>query len=506
MRKSIFIFTLVLLLGEIHLNAQTYHPLPDDKIRVFEVEYYNQSWESFAIQVNERDTIDGNEVIFLNNQVLNDYAGIYPCLLDDSGSWFAKFLQISPTTGNMRIYNESNFYIVAPLNADPGEQFIATFLPSGHFVLVTVVDESEKMVLGKQEMVKEFLFEVLRQGDEEPNPDHYLHEKRMKIGAESGLIESFTFNVPESDNPLRGVLRLKQIVSEIGEVRPAVFDIFPFEAGDSLHVLETMETPAKNTRNEIRYEILERNFDAGSGMLSFSVQKEFDNYTNYMGEVYMNSGILTADWIIYPDQYLDVKLPNSYTGLLPGEQELRDNNDELELKYYHLRSGENSPYNRREIHFFHEWMTTENVPFCIGYSAPLSLPSYYSKYFIEGLGGPYFYLNELERRPVFVSTKNERWGEPLDFTVSVDELPAEKTTIRVYPNPINRGGELIIDLGESRAEKIKLIDLSGKVVYSEKGGQQSRLTLNNSVFPGGTYLLKVVTTKGLPAYQLLVVH
>lgn len=502
---AVTVFSVLLVSGS--LLSQDYHPFPDNKIRIYELEYYNQPWESFAIQINTRDTIDGDEVLNLNNQVINDYSHDFlpPCLIADSGSWFAKFLRISLSSGGMVIYNEKVFPLSTPLDREVDEMLVAAFLQDGHFVVVTVVDESEKMVLGKEEMVKEFLFEVLRQSDQEPNPDHYLHEKRIKIGAESGLIESFTFNVPETENPLKGVLKLKQIADTMDEVRPGITELFPFGKGDSLHVLETKETAAENVRNEIRYEILERDYDVVLGKLSFSVRKEYSNYENNMGEVMEDAGVDTVEWIVDSENYLDIKLPVSFAELLPGEQELTEDNDNIELNYYHLRSGENSQFDRREVHFFHEWMFVDGSQNCPFYAAPLDLPSYYSKHFIEGLGGPYFYINDVMRKPVFASVGGERWGEPLDFPVSVDEITDEQIAMKLFPNPILSGEKLTVKTNNFGEKLIDIYSVQGTKVHSVFGPEDT-FTISTSMLPKGTYILKVIEANSPPVTQKFIVR
>jgi len=510
MKRAIFLLIIIFYIGGIELAAQSYHPFPDDKIRVYELDYYGETWESFAIQINERDTVNGSEVLFFNNQVINDYSDAFlpTCLRVDGGSWFAKLLRISLSSGDMTLYNEDFFNFSIPLNADPGGQDTAQLIPGGYLFKAKVIDESERMIFGKSEMVKEFLFEVLRQGDHEPVPSHYLHGRRLIIGAESGLIEAFTFNISDSENPLKGVLRLKHIVENLNEIRPGILDLFPFQPGDSLHVLETMETVMDNRTHKFRYEILDREYDTTSGRLEFTVKKEFFHSTNQLGDVYIDSGTTTVNWVIEPDKYLHVNLPESYANLLPGEQSLMDYGDWSELRYYHLRTGSAFiPTNdRREIHFLHDVLWEDDPPNCLLYSGPLGFPSYKSYWFIEDLGGPYYYLNELFRRPVFASTAEGRWGEPLDFVVSVDEVPDEFYAVKVFPNPVIRGEEIIIDFGSTEVNTVDLIDLRGTTVMSKPTNLRPELKMDSSPLAAGVYLVKATLLSGRSTHQLLIIN
>ena len=503
MKAILLSLTAILFLFESQLYAQSYHPFPDDKIRVYELEYHNQPWESFAIQVSSRDTSQNREIINFAGQVINDYNYTPPCLITDVGSWFAKFVRIGLPSGSLGIINEQIYGFSAPIADTAGASFIANFLPEGGYILATVLDERLEMVLGNEEMVKEIGFEVFNPGGQSTRPDHYLHDKSLTVGAESGLIESFTFNIPDEENPLQGVFRLSQIGNELADIRPGMLDLFPFEVGDSLHVLETLETVTDNRTNKYRYEILERAYDATTGRLEFQVRKEYSYFSNQMGDVNMNSGDTIVNWLVEPHNYLNVVLPPSYSDLLPGQQDLFENEGLQELKYYHLRTG-NTLYptdERREIHFFHEHLA--EFPNCTYYAGPLDLPTYYSDYFIEGLGGPYYYRNEVLRRPVFASTAEGRWGEPLDFVVSVDELPDDEHSVKVFPNPILLGDEIFIDFRSAEVIAVDLIDLSGKTVMSKSTHAQTELRIDSSPLVAGVYLIKTTLSSGHSSHQLL---
>ncbi len=59
-----------------------------------------------------------------------------------------------------------------------------------------------------------------------------------------------------------------------------------------------------------------------------------------------------------------------------------------------------------------------------------------------------------------------RWGEPLDFVVSVEEVPDEFYAVKVFPNPVISGEEINIDFGFTAVITVDLIDLRGKIVMS----------------------------------------
>jgi hypothetical protein len=69
----------------------------------------------------------------------------------------------------------------------------------------------------------------------------------------------------------------------------------------------------------------------------------------------------------------------------------------------------------------------------------------------------------------------------------IAEVAAEK--IRLYPNPITN--VLIIESGELRVEKVDILDVTGKTVFSS-----NKTEINISHLPSGTYFVKMQTASG----------
>jgi len=65
------------------------------------------------------------------------------------------------------------------------------------------------------------------------------------------------------------------------------------------------------------------------------------------------------------------------------------------------------------------------------------------------------------------------------------------SAIKVYPNPA--ASSVNIDLGETVATKISLINSLGETVYSANTGEQSKLRIDLSAFAGGMYLVQIQT-------------
>ena len=74
-------------------------------------------------------------------------------------------------------------------------------------------------------------------------------------------------------------------------------------------------------------------------------------------------------------------------------------------------------------------------------------------------------------------------GDCSSMLLSSEDLKVN-TSVRVYPNPISQGEELIV--GEF--DEIRIFDLSGRIVWqSQESNQRIYLNLNS-----GTYLITVI--------------
>lgn len=80
--------------------------------------------------------------------------------------------------------------------------------------------------------------------------------------------------------------------------------------------------------------------------------------------------------------------------------------------------------------------------------------------------------------------------------VTLATVPAKKLEIKCYPNPVN--DKLTIEIpGNSTISKVKLIDMSGKVIYENKQSIGSTIEINFSSYKRGNYLLNIEDKKGV---------
>ena len=113
--------------------------------------------------------------------------------------------------------------------------------------------------------------------------------------------------------------------------------------------------------------------------------------------------------------------------------------------------------------------------------------------FNSGLINPWFHQFEVETSLVCYTEKNNDYCEPCDLLSSIKPINT-KNSIKIYPNPSL--GKINIDVENIDANKqfkIKIIDLTGKIIY-KKTCKTKSLPIDISTQASGIYNA-IITTK-----------
>lgn len=89
---------------------------------------------------------------------------------------------------------------------------------------------------------------------------------------------------------------------------------------------------------------------------------------------------------------------------------------------------------------------------------------------------------------------------PLSNTSGINEN--NTATFRTYPNPVQ--DELIIDQNGSVADAIEIVDVTGRVVYSQNNISESVVRVNTSSFANGMYTVRVITQGNVSQQKIVV--
>ncbi len=120
-------------------------------------------------------------------------------------------------------------------------------------------------------------------------------------------------------------------------------------------------------------------------------------------------------------------------------------------------------------------------------------------FFIEARNGNIYHL-------VFTNFEGSSTGV-YEFGFSmVSALSIPETTLaeaRLYPNPASRSQMLRIDAGDMSIEQVRIYDLSGKMVHSQRSGFGSSLELSLAHLPQGTYLVQLESAQSITVQKLV---
>jgi hypothetical protein len=85
--------------------------------------------------------------------------------------------------------------------------------------------------------------------------------------------------------------------------------------------------------------------------------------------------------------------------------------------------------------------------------------------------------------------------------VEIDEIETNQK-VNVYPNP-TRNGEITLEIKELKQVEIRIVDISGKIVFHQKSVNPGLYPLNLSVLPG-SYFVEIISSHSVYRSKLVV--
>ncbi len=99
------------------------------------------------------------------------------------------------------------------------------------------------------------------------------------------------------------------------------------------------------------------------------------------------------------------------------------------------------------------------------------------------------------------------YAYPDEIFSSVAELPNNPEKLRVYPNPASNSALIMIELGNNTQQAtLNIVDLSGRVVHSEKVFSNSQRNLDLRSIDNGIYVIEVLCENKIHTTKLIVNH
>ncbi len=468
MKSIFFIFSTILIQFTFAQNYQTFN---SGRTVFFEDE--SKSVAALSIDLVTADT----DSILFPFKIFLPVGGF--CFSPYYSSWIGHEIIIKPNSENL-FFNKYYEKITIKTNAMMNEAW--TFYQSDEIIVIAEITEWDTEVfLGVEDSVKTISLQAF-----DINMDaieHSINDTHLRLSKNYGLLSVLNFYLfPETDYQYSLEFLPGFYLTTIGMTNPdlgfqnlTMYRVFDFQPGDELHILEYKEeNQGKLFERKTILHYLERT-DFNDSII-YKVDR-----LSYYQDFQSDSAHYTRDTIfntIKPDDNFD---------RLPGEIVMND-------FYSEFWSIKNNDMIRKENccdNFSINYMSIE----CWEFSHIDC--GYYNGYYLEGLGGKYFYQetgnmvfsNIHSKSLVYHKKGEETWGVPLTISSIVNEPVSNKFT--VYPNPAKN--HVNIHAETSQTLMVEIFELTGKLVMT--GKIRTDEDFNIGSLSKGIYLIKITDKK-----------
>ena len=275
---------------------------------------------------------------------------------------------------------------------------------------------------------------------------------------------------------------------------PQVFD---FEPGDEMHIYElSMSWMQENFRYYEIHRVLEKQWINDTILL-------YDMERCYRREYILSDTLITGHDTV--DLFVNIlSHEDPGIGRLPETPLFEDSG--FGEYYWYKQSDAPVPDRRAKTYFggffYDPW--EECITMMIDYD--------YSKYYVEGLGGPYWNYGSFgsvnTRELVYFKKGDEEWGEPYlcdSLLVEVREMESTpETNVRLFPNPMSDRCRVFVS-GQQVNIPFRIIDVTGNCVRSGVLVKDDPV-IHLEEFPRGLYFLQLEADGQHYPLTKLVIH
>ena len=446
-------------------NAQNYQMVNSSVTTTF-IGDNNQIIESIRIDSSYVHAGDSVFYPFYNMQWIEN------CYTPFSHSWIGKSIIVQADGYNCFI-NRDNDTVKVNTLAQLNDNWV-TYQTPDIIVMAEVIEHDVVSFLGQMDSAKTILFTVY-----DPNMDsvipHSVNEMTVIISKNYGMIKTLNFGLFPNGTPKYQELQTYNLLGmsspEIGIVNLTWREIYDFEVGDEIHIVEIHGIMAQSDVWETKYIYLDKIEQLNT--IEYKIDREIRKRKMY-GEV---TGYI-HDTITEPYHY-DFSIDK-----LSGETvEEGEYLNEIRMEVGDILKKAISHDRKRgslQDSCWHDYY--------IGCS---------NHNYLKGLGGPYYdclmlvspsmYRSD-SRKLQYYKKGDVTWGSPL----SIEDIKISNGFVKIYPNPTC--GLLQVASYELQVTEIQIYDIVGRCLQSIKPLLSQEQTIDISHWGNGMYFLKVITT------------
>lgn len=473
------IFAMALMMG----RAQDYRLMADTAYSLFD-----NGEDLRAIRVDST-TIEGLSVIqHLSPTIQNIDPDLPGCFTPWGPSWMGPKIRLS-ADGTQLLFNLHGDTIRILAQRNIGQPWTAYQSPD-LIIVSSVTFKTQFTVLGQVDSLKFIDFQAFNGDMVEIN--HPVNDLTVRVSKHYGVIGTLNFYAfPEYmeeyyERPLEAYTLVGREGHAGGAQNLTWQDVFDFQPGDELHVVEGSESFGVGWKRNTILHYLTR---AASGdNITYTVKRSFDAYSRDGGDwTYDYSSVDTVETVITPFPEFD-QWP-----MLPT---VVDSDFGWLANYYRQKSD--GPVRKTTRQGGTMIFPEDNDPDeCWLALIDAGCPDGSSDEYLKGKGGPYYdctisapqhYWREL----VYSYVGGVEEGTPLELILGTDDH--RSFDAGVYPNPAS--DRLTLDLPtEILPADLRLTDVRGRTV--QNGVITGPTTdIDVSALPGGIYLYTISSRSG----------
>ena len=472
-RFTVGVLCLGLMGAFVQANAQNYQMVNSSVTTTFMGDN-NQVIESIRIDSSDVD-VDSVFYPFYNIQRVG-----YDCYMPFSHSWIGKSIIVQADGYNCFINRDNDTVKVSTL-AQLNENWVAYQTPD-MLVVAEVIAHDVVSFLGQTDSAKTISFTVY-----DPNMDsvipHPVNDMTIIISKNYGMIQTLNFGLFPDGTPIYQELQTYNVMGmsspEIGIVNLTWREIFDFEVGDEIHIVEIRGIMAQSDVWETKYIYLDKIVQLNT--IEYRIDREIKKRKIY-GEVTE----YTHDTITEPyDYYFSInKLSGEIIEMGKYLNEIRMEVGDI-LKKTILPDKERVSLQDSCWHDYHIGCSNRN--------------------YLKGLGGPYYDCRMLvsptmyrtdSRSLQYYKKGDITWGTPL----SIEDIKIYNN-VKIYPNPTR--GLLHVQSNELQVTEIQICDIVGRCLLSIKPLPSQEQTIDISHLSNGIYFMKVKTTERESIHKII---
>lgn len=465
-------------------------------------QYYFFDGEQYKAVYIDTILTQGDTLIYPNYTVMQD--STEECFTKNAPLWIGIKMVVTPSGENI-FYNENNEPIIIKPELAMNSDWVCYEFENNDYIKASILDKSQAQFLELTDTVKTVGFQAYHESGEIMT--HAVNEMEIQVSKNYGLIKTLNFkafpNLTISfwdetchEYELKGLSD-----PEVGIQNLTLNEIFDFDIGDEFHTYSHEAAYSMNESDwfkEIRT-ILESDFTGD--LLTMTYSRCLWHHNMYEGwhSVYTYNDTITETINFTPvfQQTFDA-LPN---------QVIKFYADTL-LAYAWTNMSWNNLISKRQKDFIEGYYSA--YPHDCIYKKHDFKSEYFTEYYYEELGGPYwnldFYGGVSSKELVYYKKGDEEWGEPYECSqlLSMDDhFVSNSFRIKIMPNPMT--DQAIINVDNSNGENlyIQVYNSKGELVRDDKV-INSQYLIEKKNLPKGIYLLRVFGSRYQQTKKLII--